>query len=214
MAELLAVAVDDDVAAAVRAAEERVVGRLDAGVADDIAGRVEGVAVVVGEHLLGDLADVADEVGGEAVAGIEAALLVEGFELGELVAVGGDEGLLVGCDVLLQRDGLVLGGDLVAAERGLDLIDGDVQALAIRGRSAFEVFDLLAQQIAGDRRIVVDEKAAFAVEDACRAGRAPGPCGCGWPRRASGSCRRPEPAAATDRARRTARISATRYWAA
>ncbi len=35
-------------------------------------------------------------MGGEAVAGIETALLVEGFELGELVAVGLDEGLLVG----------------------------------------------------------------------------------------------------------------------
>ncbi len=72
-------AVDNDVAAAVGAAEESVVGGFDAGAADDVAGRVEGVAVVVGEHLLGDLADVADEVGGEAVAGVEATLLVEGF---------------------------------------------------------------------------------------------------------------------------------------
>ena len=69
VAEFFAVAVDDDVAAAVGAAEDGVVGRLDAGSADDVAGRVEGVAVVVGEHLLGDLADVADEMSGEAVGG-------------------------------------------------------------------------------------------------------------------------------------------------
>ncbi len=112
VAEFFAVAVDDDVATAVGAAKECVVGRLDAGTADDVAGRVEGVAVVVGEHLLGDFADVADEVGGETVAGIEAALLVESFKFGKLVAMGGDEGLLVGGDVLLERDGLVLGGDL------------------------------------------------------------------------------------------------------
>ena len=62
-------------------------------------------------------------MGGEAVAGVEAALLVEGLQLGKLVAVGGDEGLLVRGDVLLERDGLVLGRDLVAAEGGLDLID-------------------------------------------------------------------------------------------
>ena len=165
VAELFAVAVDDDVAAAVGAAEERVVGGLDAGAADDVAGRVEGVAVIVGEHLLGDLADVADEVGGEAVAGVEAALLVEGLELGKLVAVGGDEGLLVGGDVLLEGDGLVLGGDLVAAEGGLDLLDGDVEALGDEGKIGVEVFDLLAEEIAGDGGIVVDEEAAFAVEE-------------------------------------------------
>ncbi len=67
-------------------------------------------------------------MGGEAVAGVEAALLVEGFELGELVAVGLDEGLLVGGDVLLEGDGLVFGRELVVAQGGLDLVDGDVEA--------------------------------------------------------------------------------------
>src|SRR6266700_2508358 len=75
--------------AAIFASEEGVVGLLDAGPADDVAGGVEGVAGVV-EHLFGDFADVADEVSGEAVAWVEATLLVEGFEFGELVAVGGD----------------------------------------------------------------------------------------------------------------------------
>src|ERR1700729_1147638 len=99
MAELFSVAVDDNVAAAVGAAEESVIGGLDAGTTDYIAGRVERITVIVGEHLLGDLADVADEVSSEAPAGVQAALFVDGFELGELVAVRGDEGLLVRGDV-------------------------------------------------------------------------------------------------------------------
>ena len=66
-------------------------------------------------------------MGGEAIAGVEAALLVEGFEFGEFVAVCVDEGLLVGGDVLLEGDRLVLGSDLEAADGGLDLLDGDVE---------------------------------------------------------------------------------------
>ena len=102
--------------------------------------------------------------------GIEAALLVEGFELGELVAVGGDEGLLVGRDVLLERNGLVLGRDLEAAEGGLNLLDGDVQAAGDERQVGVEVFDLLAEEVAGDGGIVVDEEAAFAVEEAAARG--------------------------------------------
>ncbi len=165
VAELFAVAVDDDVAGAVCAAEEGVVGLLDAGAADDVAGLVEGVAGVV-EHLLGDLADVADEMGGEAVAGVEAALLVEGFEFGELVAMGGDEGLLVRGDVLLERDGLVLGASLEAAKSGLDLVGWEVEAGGDQRSIGVDVFDLVAEEIAGDGGIVIDEKAAFAVEEA------------------------------------------------
>ncbi len=123
VAELFAVAVDDDVAAAVFAAEEGVVRLLDAGTTDYVARRVEGIAWIV-KHLFGDFADVADEMRGKTVTGVKATLLVEGLEFGEFVAVGGDEGLLVGGDVLLERDGLVFGSDLVAAERGLDLLDG------------------------------------------------------------------------------------------
>ena len=134
LAELFAVAVDDDIAAAIHAAKESVVGGFDAGSADDVAGRVEGVLVVVGKHLLGDFADVADEMGGEAIAGVEAALLIEGLEFGELVAMGRDEGLLVGGDVLLEGNGLVVGSDLVAAKGGVDLVDGDVEALRDQGQ--------------------------------------------------------------------------------
>ncbi len=78
VAKLFSVAVDDDVTAAVDAAEQRIVGLLNARAAYDIARGVEGIARVV-EHLFGDFADVPDEVSGESVAGVEAALLVEGF---------------------------------------------------------------------------------------------------------------------------------------
>ena len=40
----------------------------------------------------------------------------------------------------------------------------------MRGRSSVEVLDLLAEEIAGDGGIVVDEEAAFAVEDAAAGG--------------------------------------------
>jgi hypothetical protein len=104
-------------------------------------------------------------VSGESVRGIETALLVEGFEFGEFVAVGGDEGLLVGGDVLLEGDGLVLGSVLVAADCGLDLLDGDVEALGDERQVGVEIFDLFSEEVAGDGRVVVDEEAALAVEE-------------------------------------------------
>jgi hypothetical protein len=165
VAQLFAVTVDDDVAATVDSTEEGVVGGFDAGAADDIAGRVEGVAVVVGEHLLGDFADVADEVSGESVAGVEAALLVEGLEFRKLVAMGGDEGLFVGGDVLFEGNRLILGGDLEAAQRGLDLLDWDVEAAGDERQVGVEVLDLFTEEIAGDGGVVVDEESAFAVEE-------------------------------------------------
>jgi hypothetical protein len=104
-------------------------------------------------------------VGGEAVAGIEATLFVEGLELGELVAVGGDESLLVRGDVLLERDGLIFRGYLEAAEGGVDLLDGDVEASGDERQIGVKVFDLLAEEVTGDGGVVVDEEAAFAVEE-------------------------------------------------
>src|SRR6201986_1010810 len=102
-------------------------------------------------------------MGREAVGGIEAALLIEGFELGEFVAMSGDEGLLVGGDVLLERDRLGFGGYLVVAEYGVDLIDGEMESLRDAREIGFEIFDLLAEEVAGDGGIVVDEEPAFAI---------------------------------------------------
>src|SRR6202000_1015615 len=61
MAQLFTVAVHDNAPAAVFAAKQAIVGLLNTRPPDDVAGRVEGVAWIV-EHLLGDLADVSDEV--------------------------------------------------------------------------------------------------------------------------------------------------------
>jgi hypothetical protein len=109
-------------------------------------------------------------VGGESVTGVEAALLVEGFELGELVAVGCDEGLFVGGDILLERNGLVFRSNLVAAKGGLDLFDRDVKALRDEGKIGVGVFDLLAEEVTGDGGVVIDEEAAFAVEETAARG--------------------------------------------
>jgi hypothetical protein len=68
-------------------------------------------------------------VGGKAVAGIEPALLVDGLQLGQFVAVGLDEGLLVGGNVLLDGDGLVAGRGAVVAQGGAQLIEIEVEAL-------------------------------------------------------------------------------------
>lgn len=84
--------------------------------------------------------------------------------------MGGDEGLLVGGDVLFEGDGLVFGGGLEAAEGGLDLVDGDVEALGDQGEIGGVVLDLLAEEVAGDRGVVVYEEAAFAVEEAASGG--------------------------------------------
>jgi hypothetical protein len=47
----------------------------------------------------------------------------------------------------------------------LDLLDGDVEALGDERQVGVEVFHLFAEEIAGDGGVVVDEEAAFAVED-------------------------------------------------
>ena len=103
---------------------------------------------------------------GEAVTRIEAALLFHRLQLGQLGEVRFYEGLLVGRDVLLERDGLVLGRVLIVAQRGLDLIDGNMQARRNKREVRFQILLLVAQQIAADGRIVVDDDAAFAIKDA------------------------------------------------
>ena len=95
VADLAAVAVDNHFAGTVLAAQQLVVGLLDAGLAHHVAGLVVGKARIV-QIVFAHLAHVADQVRGKAVARIKAALLVDGFQLGQLVAVRCDKGLLVG----------------------------------------------------------------------------------------------------------------------
>ena len=51
------------------------------------------------------------------------------------------------------------------ADGGLNLLDGDVKALRDERKIGVEVFDLFAEKVAGDGGVVVDEEAAFAVEE-------------------------------------------------
>ena len=77
-----------------------------------------------------------------------------------------DEGLLVGRDVLLQRDGLVLGRGGETAQGRLDLLGRHVQSVRDHGDLRCLVLHLVAQQIAGGGAVVIDQQPAFAIEDA------------------------------------------------
>ena len=163
-ADFAAMAVDDDVFRAVFSAEDAVVGSFNAGAADNVAGLIHGIARVV-EHLFADFADVADEVGGESVARIEAALFLNGVELRQLVFVGLDEFFLVGRDVLAEGERLIFGREFVALEDRVDLVGGHVETAGDEGQVGGDVVALFADEEAGDGRIVIDNEAIFAVEN-------------------------------------------------
>src|SRR6202034_3876159 len=101
----------------------------------------------------------------EAVLRVQTALLVQRFQLRQLVPVRFDKGLLIGRDVLLQRQWLILRRVRKALQRRLDLLDRDMQTGGNQGQIGVEILLLLAQQVAAYRRIVVDDDAAFAVEN-------------------------------------------------
>jgi hypothetical protein len=164
VADFATMAVDDDIFRAVFATEDAVVGGFDAGAADDVAGLIHGVARVV-EHLFADLADVADEVGGESIFGIEAALFLDGVELGKLVLGGFDELFFDGGDVLLKGERLVFGGEAKAFEDGVDLVGGHVETTGDEGQVRRDVVALFADEEAGDGGVVIDDEAVFAVEE-------------------------------------------------
>ena len=115
IADFAAVAVDDDIARSVLAAQQLVVGLFHARLADHVAGFVVGKARVV-EVFLTDFAHITDEVSGKAVAGIKAAFLFDGLQLGKFVAMRFNECPLVLRDVLFDGDGLVAGGSAIAKQ--------------------------------------------------------------------------------------------------
>ena len=163
LADLFAVAVDDDIARAVGATQPTVISFFHARFAHHIAGLVKVILGAV-QVLLRHFADVADEVRREAVAGVEASLRVPHCEFGQLIAVGLDEGLLIRGNVLLQWDGIVGRRACVAAQGCLDLVHRKIEAAGDEGNICLKVFDLVAQQEAGNRGVVVHEDAALAVE--------------------------------------------------
>ena len=97
IADLTAVAVHNDVPRPVLPAQKLVIGFFNTGLAHHVSGLVIGEAGIV-QVLFADFTNVPDEVCGVAVSRIEAALFVDGFELGQLVAVGFDE-----CPLVWQR---------------------------------------------------------------------------------------------------------------
>ena len=61
-----------------------------------------------------------------------------------------DESLLVGGDVLLDGNGLILRRGAEAAKRGLQLVKVKMKALCDEGEIGVDVMALLAHQEAGD----------------------------------------------------------------
>lgn len=68
-------------------------------------------------------------MGCEAITGIEPALLIERLEFRELIAMSSDECLFVRAYVLLQRNRLVVGSNLITAKDRVNLFDRDMKPL-------------------------------------------------------------------------------------
>ena len=100
-------AVHDRPPESILAHQNAVVLFLDSALAHHVA-RVVELELRLVEHVFGYFADVADQVRHEAVARIEPPVRHDGFKFGKLVLVRLDERQLVGCDVFLQKNRLVL----------------------------------------------------------------------------------------------------------
>ena len=81
-------------------------------------------------------------MGGETVAGIEASLFLDGFQLGQLIGMGGDEGLHVRRDVLQQRNGLILRLMAIAQQNRLQLIHLHMQTIRDQGQVSVKIAGL------------------------------------------------------------------------
>ncbi len=157
-------AVDDHLARAVLAAEQRIVGLLYACFAHHVTRLVVGEARIV-QIVLAQLTHVTDQMSGKTITRVKSALLVDGFELRQLITVRRDEGLLVGGDVRLDRNRLIAGLGAIAVQRGAQLIQIKIQAARNQRQIRVHIAALLAYQETRNRRVVVDHKAVLAVEE-------------------------------------------------
>ena len=164
VAHLAPMTVHHHVARAVLATQQLVIGLLNAGLAHHVARFVGRIARVV-QILLAHLAHVADQVGRKAVARIKPALHVDRLQLGQFVAMRLDEGLLVGCDLLLDGNRLVDRAGAIAAQRGAQQLQVQVQPARNQRQVIVHIAALLADQVAGDRRVVVDDQPVFAIKE-------------------------------------------------
>jgi N-dimethylarginine dimethylaminohydrolase len=110
-------------------------------------------------------------MGREAVARIEAAFLVDGFKLGQFVAMRLDKRLFVGGNVLLDRDGLVAGRGAVTSQSGAQLVQVKVETARDQRQIVIHVAALFPDEKAGDGGVVVDDETAFAVEQLAARGQ-------------------------------------------
>ena len=163
-ADFLAAAVDQHLARAVLAHQNIVVILLDARHADDVA-RVIKLPLRLGQHVFADLADVADDVRHESVLGIQAAMNRDDVEFRQVGAVRFDERQLVGRDVVFQEQRLVSRNRGHALQARAQFVRRNVQARCDLVGIGVEVAVLIAQQQHGERGIVVDDDAAFAVQN-------------------------------------------------
>ncbi len=76
-----------------------------------------------------------------------------------------DERLLVGADVFLDGNGLISRRRAVMVQRGAKLVEIKMKSLRDQRQIRIHVAVLFAHQEAGDRRIVVDDQAVFAVKE-------------------------------------------------
>ena len=122
-------AIDQHPPGAVLAHQDFVVVLLHARLAHDVAALIQ-IELVRFQHVFAYLAYVADQVGHEAVFGIEPPVDHDGLQLRKLIFMGFDEGALVGRDVVFDDDGLVGQpmSELVATHLVANFFDGHVQA--------------------------------------------------------------------------------------
>ena len=75
-----------------------------------------------------------------------------------------DKRLLVGRNVLLQRNRLIIRRYLEPSQRRMNLVDGNVKSLRDKRQIRLQVLDLLPQQIARNRRVIVDQQPPLAIK--------------------------------------------------
>jgi hypothetical protein len=156
-------AVDNHIHRAILPAQDFVVGLLNPSLAHHIARLVIGEFGIV-EILFAHLANVANQVRGKAVARIEPPFLVDRFQLRQLIPVRLNKRLLIRRNILLDGNRLVPRRQPEAMQRSLQLVEVQIQPLGNQRQVGVDIPVLLANQEAGDRRIVVHQQPAVAIQ--------------------------------------------------
>ena len=162
--------VDEDLAVAVVAVQLRLVGALDAELADQRGAGVAG-AVDALEVLLADRGDVAERVHAEIAEGIVARLARTQIDTRELVAVHGEAADLLVAEPQADGHAVEAAARQHGAPRIVDLLRRQQAERGETPQRVAEIGGLLADQFQLVGGLVVDQHRAIAVEDqaaACR----------------------------------------------